>query len=730
MPGWLDRLALRALPGVGAGLGMAVANPAGNGRVKAATTSATTYTVPGQPMQQDWDGHVASRTYNAHTYVMRCVRLRADTVAGLQFRAGPDPDDPSVTTDGAPLGRLLGPATPQEPGGPNPTTTSRALWAWSIVQYIVTGRLGWELQRNGGDNGSIVGLWPLVSAALTPLPSAPGADRWWDGFQYQTPVGIRPLKLSQVFYGWRPAIEDWRQAESPLRAAQLPIEIAIACDKYMWGLLKNGMAAPKMVIAPPFEDAADERAWEDQFLAEFTGFDNAGKTVFAYAENDYDTSGRLVDKANVQVVDLAMNAVDSQLLQLTDRAKSDINIALGVPKSLIGDASQRIYANADSEYRNFWTLTVINDITELQDYVNLMLAPQLGDEVGWFDLSRVVALQPPSIFAPPALKDAIDEGVVTPEQAADLLGIPATAATGEDTSTAPLGEEAVSAGAMGTSASRSLPTGYRAMRVHGVGDGQLRAPDGWLWKHRPVNTYTYRAGTAGWGLVRQPRERISVAGVRSAMANRRPVSPPALAGEVLARVEGVRSRREIGYRAAKGPQVAGIAVKAADTGRVLMLQRTLSDGKDPARGKWEFPGGHVEAGEDSFDAARREWQEEIGVPLPDGNHGGMWTSPNGVYRGHVIVIPAEDGLKFNLEKAVVKNPDNPRNKYRETAAWFEPGHIDGNPAVRDEVKGSVDTWLPVVKAAQSTEGVRSIDPAWLDELGDAITEAVPEEATV
>ena len=42
--------------------------------------------------------------------------------------------------------------------------------------------------------------------------------------------------------------------------------------------------------------------------------------------------------------------------------------------------------------------------------------------------------------------------------------------------------------------------------------------------------------------------------------------------------------------------VAGLAVLAADTGRVLMLQRALCD-DDPAAGKFELPGGHLAEGE-------------------------------------------------------------------------------------------------------------------------------------
>lgn len=711
MPAWLDRIGSRAIPK--AGLGMAIGATATNGPVKAATTSAK-YVTPGQPLNADWDANGATQiAYLGHTYVMRCARLRADTIAGLPFQAGPDPDNPSVVTDGAPLSTLLGPASPQNPGGPNPTTTARALWAWSIVQYIVTGRLGWEQQLD--PDGSVVGLWPLVSAALQPVPSPAGSGRWWDRFEYQTPSGTIDLDAERVFYGWRPAADDWRQAESCLQAARMPIEIAIACDRYMWGLLRNGMVASNIVVSSQFAEEDDQRAWEEQFFSEFSGFDNAGKTIFAQAENDYDQNGRLVDQANVQVIPLSMNSVDAQLLQMINMAKSDINIAMGVPKSLIGDASQRIYANADSEYRNYWTITAVNDITELQDMVNVGLAPKLGSDVGWFDLSHVAALQPPQIFQPPSLKDAIDEGVVTAQQAADLLNIPSSAATGEDTSTAPIGEEATAPN-MGSGSRWLRPHGLRSERV-------VDAPEGWRFAYRPTTTFTLRNGTAGWGLVKARRERISAAGVRAHV--RRPVARPVLADRVLDTVAASRQRREFGYRAARGPKVAGIAVKAADTGRVLMLQRGLHE--DPAPGRWEFAGGHVEAGEDSYDAARREWQEEVGVPLPDGNVAGLWTSPNGVYRGHVLVVPAEAEVKINPDRPKFRDPDAP-GKYQATAAWFDPEHVAGNPAVRDELKADAKTWLPVVKAAQLPveDGARSLGEGWIDELGDAISTALEE----
>lgn len=134
-----------------------------------------------------------------------------------------------------------------------------------------------------------------------------------------------------------------------------------------------------------------------------------------------------------------------------------------------------------------------------------------------------------------------------------------------------------------------------------------------------------------------------------------------------------------------GPSVSGVALKAADTGRILMLQRGLEDEDDPARGKWEFPGGHHEDGDlTSLHAGIREWEEEVGVSFPQGAVvQGTWTSENGVYQGHVVVIPKERDLVLT-EGRDVDNPDDPDGDASEQVAWWDPEDAKKNPALRDE----------------------------------------------
>lgn len=142
---------------------------------------------------------------------------------------------------------------------------------------------------------------------------------------------------------------------------------------------------------------------------------------------------------------------------------------------------------------------------------------------------------------------------------------------------------------------------------------------------------------------------------------------------------------------------AGLLLKALDTGRILMIQRSLRDPDDPAKGTWEIPGGRLEPHDKtSLHGAVREFEEEIGHPVPPGGvvaH--TWVSPSGTYQGHVVVVPSEEGIPLH-EGRVVTNPDDPDGDDSEQAAWWHVEHARKNPALRAEVKDT--PWAKLKKA--------------------------------
>jgi 8-oxo-dGTP pyrophosphatase MutT (NUDIX family) len=170
-------------------------------------------------------------------------------------------------------------------------------------------------------------------------------------------------------------------------------------------------------------------------------------------------------------------------------------------------------------------------------------------------------------------------------------------------------------------------------------------------------------------------------------------------------------------KGAKGhdPGVAGLAVRAADTGRVLMLQRAW-DEDDDAAGHWEFPGGHLEPGENAYEAARREWAEETGCEVPDGDLDGIWNSSDGHYRGFVLTIPSEDAVPAFGDRDAVTNPDDPDGDQIEALAWWHPGQLKDNPAVRSELLEDVKRVRRALKAA----GAKSAETPTLEATPDIL----------
>lgn len=163
---------------------------------------------------------------------------------------------------------------------------------------------------------------------------------------------------------------------------------------------------------------------------------------------------------------------------------------------------------------------------------------------------------------------------------------------------------------------------------------------------------------------------------------------------------GGDSRNSGDNETAEGLEAAGIAVRAGDTGRILMLQRAITGEDDPAQGTWEFPGGRMEPGEDPFDAAKREWQEETGLKLPAGRVSTQWDAKNGVYRGYVYEVPTEDAVPIHDGRDDVTNPDDPDGDAVEALAWWEPKHVKHNPALRGEL---ANDWKPIKRALKKNQ---------------------------
>lgn len=350
-----------------------------------AATRPLQFVSPQMGMVPEWEAEAAFRLgYLANVVAYRCVQILANDVARCPIRASRALRDASTVNDRSPLGMRLGPP----PGGPAPKLSARKLIRWTMAQQIVTGRRGWEIETDDGRaDGTPVAFWPLVAARLKAVPSTGGTE-WFKSFKYGRWSDERDLQPGHVFYGWDPSGLDFRQPESALQAARFDLSMVVAADRYSVSFFRNNAVPATVVTTTVFPDQATRDRFQRQWSAEYAGPDNAGRTHFHEVGDDGD--GPVADSLNIQK--LGLSARDSQVAQLRKDALMEVAIDLGVPWSKL-DASGRTYDNADAEDRTYWEERILPLMADLEDDVNMQLAPRMGDEVAWFDLSDVPALR-------------------------------------------------------------------------------------------------------------------------------------------------------------------------------------------------------------------------------------------------------------------------------------------------------------------------------------------------
>lgn len=381
-----------------------------------AATNPTGFQSRGMPMVHTWDAWQAFQYgYLANTFVYACIRAIAEDISRLPIRVG-DPTTGEFDTK-HPLAVHLGPP----PGGPNPATAARKLVAWSVVQWLVTGRIGWEIET--GSTNVPLAYWPLPATHLKPIPSEGGAS-YFTGYEFGRGRDPKRLAADRVFYTWDPSPDDWRQAESRLQAMRLDISVAVMQDRYDYAFLKNDSRPAAIVVHEAFAARDEREAFRRQFRSRHEGPDNAGRVAFAEAEGT--EGGKIGDALDVKV--LGFSQKDSQAIQRYDSKLRAITVGLGVPLSRLGDASGRTFSNADAEGEFYWRDTILPKLLDLADAFTMQLLPRYGragDGAVFFDTSGVEALQESGNVAPIQPADLIAAGAATRNELRQLAGLPA-----------------------------------------------------------------------------------------------------------------------------------------------------------------------------------------------------------------------------------------------------------------------------------------------------------------
>jgi ADP-ribose pyrophosphatase YjhB (NUDIX family) len=132
----------------------------------------------------------------------------------------------------------------------------------------------------------------------------------------------------------------------------------------------------------------------------------------------------------------------------------------------------------------------------------------------------------------------------------------------------------------------------------------------------------------------------------------------------IEREEGKVECSDCGFVAYASSHPTASAACLDDEGRVLLARR----GIEPAKGKWDFPGGFLEEEELPLDCLRRELREEAGVEIEPLELLGVWTDK---YGGDGS---ATTTLNIYWTARIVEGTPEPDDDVAELR-WFAPGEI-------------------------------------------------------
>ena len=132
------------------------------------------------------------------------------------------------------------------------------------------------------------------------------------------------------------------------------------------------------------------------------------------------------------------------------------------------------------------------------------------------------------------------------------------------------------------------------------------------------------------------------------------------------------------------PTASAVLVDAA--GSVLLARRAI----DPERGKWDLPGGFLEAGEHPLDGLRRELREETGLDVVPQEFLGVWMDVYGA--------SGEATLNLYWICRATGEPE-PADDIDEVR-WFPPDELPGD----DELAFTVNALVLAAWRQQQSQG--------------------------
>lgn len=224
--------------------------------------------------------------------------------------------------------------------------------------------------------GDVIALTLLPPQFTSPIPDE---KKFVSGYYVNFGAGnTRIIPAEDVLWIRVPHPIDPYRGQTPLEAAGLAIEFDYYSKVYNRNFVVNdNRPGGILVVGGEIDDEQSE-----EIRRRFAG--NTGSNIGG--------AGRLTVMAadTAQYIDTSTSQRDSQYNEARVQNKDEILISFGVPESILGNASQRTFANADVELDVFWRETMLPHLTLLErGFDNLDDDPETYFS---YDLSSVAIL--------------------------------------------------------------------------------------------------------------------------------------------------------------------------------------------------------------------------------------------------------------------------------------------------------------------------------------------------
>lgn len=319
------------------------------------------------------------QTYRTVTLIFSCVQYLAHATGTAPLRIYNPADKPM---DAHPFRQLM--------VRPNPHMGEGRFLSFVAMNMAVTNFVVIEKERDR--LGNVVGLWPLRSDWVRPIPREHDAPDW----EYRVPGDATPIVLDAgdvipITFADTP---DWRYTGTgPMEAVFREAQISTALSDFLKAFMDRGSIPLYMLIPsddPGLASQFTQPGVKDTFMAAWR--QRYGGLIPSSTEPLLSPGIKDIKRVGLDFNELAYpelnSLVDARICQ-----------AFGVPAILVGaevGLDRSTFSNGEQAAQNFWGGTMQRLWSRIDDAFTRHLLPEFETRPGWdchFDTSKVAALQ-------------------------------------------------------------------------------------------------------------------------------------------------------------------------------------------------------------------------------------------------------------------------------------------------------------------------------------------------